>query len=983
MQEHSAMAGRLGGYGARFSHIGSHVMNRFKCANSGFPTLRFRGCRVNPSAINLDGNAMTASGGEWSGPSRCVVVRLAWLSALLLCLPGVGQANPGNLILNVPDWNQPSAYGVSGYSQWCSPTAGANVMGYWEDVLGKVGLTDRQAFSSSPSYPGTTLTYQQGLWHDGMIEMGWMMDTDKWQSMAPPLTFPPSSQAGTLISNIAAGLLSYATSSWTDNNYAPPGGTPSQGTGIVKASCTSLTTSTDNVTQITQSVPTLTWAQMWNNYTVEIKAGRPVVVSFTMWVNDKGDTTDWSIDNFTQIIKSYEGFPEDPTGHSVVGVGYIDITPGFQNNGTDEWFVCQDGWDSTAPYVAFPLDSRWSQNDYVKPVPPEFTWEGGLGSDWGNPENWIRRLLRHPGYPGDWVAFGAPPSSPMVDLGSDDRSVGQVIFTAGVSTVIESTGGGTLTLDNATDVATVTAAGAHSIHAPVALNDDAQIIVPGSSDSLTIEGVIRDGIRGPKSITKGGAGIVKLNAANIYNGPTIVNAGILALNAPWHTISGGAAGTIQAGTTITVNSSATLRMDCMDTLGWYTGNPAMINLNGGTMTTGGGAFHNTLPAITLTGGTITAPDSGDGPGNYIFDGTITTNASPAQSIISAPKITLRGGNPPGSVMFQVADGPADSDLIVSSVLIGSATMVKTGAGTMVLSSNSTYSGHTTVSGGTLSLATGLIYSNFAWGDRQITVNNGATVEIGGWGDEATAGFGQIRFASENILIDNGKLRYVGGRDGGRMDRGFTIGSGGATLEVAAGIWQISQVADRPWFKIESNGGLLTLTGDGEGSIMKAIPGEGGLLKSGTGIWMLSGENTYSGDTIIEGGTLEIAGGIPANGTSLIDVQSGKVVFKAVNINKENLDINTAASATFEVFDGTHEVGDIAGVGMTNVDSGATLIASSVQQSTLSIAGGGKVVIRPIPGGPLSCRITPIPEPHTIVMLAAGAAAMLVMVCRRR
>lgn len=74
-----------------------------------------------------------------------VAVLLAWAAPAAL-----GQL-PGNLVLQVPDWNQPGNHGAGGYPNWCSPTAGGNLMGYWEDVMGKTGLTDRQAFPAGPA----------------------------------------------------------------------------------------------------------------------------------------------------------------------------------------------------------------------------------------------------------------------------------------------------------------------------------------------------------------------------------------------------------------------------------------------------------------------------------------------------------------------------------------------------------------------------------------------------------------------------------------------------------------------------------------------------------------------------------------------------------------------------------------------------------------------------------------------------------------
>lgn len=290
-----------------------------------------------------------------------------WLVTLFLCatVMWVGaepaHAVPGNLILQVPDWNQPSNYGVGGYPGWCGPTAGGNLMGYWEDVMGCAGLTDQQAFSMSPPYPNTPGTWQQGLYHDGMIEMGWHMNTGNWQNQGPPPNFPPNA-GSTNTANILPGLLGYAQASWTDDSYGP-----NPGTGIVKTAYPNATGYTDNVNQIPA-------AQMWANYTGEIDAGRPVECTFDHWVDTTQPLPTVQLDGFPQ--ETIEQYPWDMSvdPHCVVGVGYIDMTAGFQGPGAaDEYFVCQDGWGTTGQYVAVPLDSLWVQNDYVTDVPEPAT----------------------------------------------------------------------------------------------------------------------------------------------------------------------------------------------------------------------------------------------------------------------------------------------------------------------------------------------------------------------------------------------------------------------------------------------------------------------------------------------------------------------------------------------------------------------------------------------------------------------------------
>lgn len=252
------------------------------------------------------------------------------------------------IILNVPDWNQPANYGVNGYPNWCSPTAGANIMGYWEDVKGCTGLTDRQAFPNSPAYPNTAGTWKQGLYHDGTIEMGWWMDTGNWRSNGGP--FPPNA-GGTNLGKIAIGLLGYANSAYND-----------PGTGIVKVAY-------PNTQVTTQNSGNTPLAMMWPVYTAAIDAGEPVECSFDHWVDSTAPPEYAIVDG--QTVEKYPwDFSSDP--HSVVGVGYIDPVPGYNGDGT-EFFICQDNWPTTGRFVAVPVDYVWLQNDYISNVPEPLT----------------------------------------------------------------------------------------------------------------------------------------------------------------------------------------------------------------------------------------------------------------------------------------------------------------------------------------------------------------------------------------------------------------------------------------------------------------------------------------------------------------------------------------------------------------------------------------------------------------------------------
>jgi len=97
-------------------------------------------------------------------------------------------------------------------------------------------------------------------------------------------------------------------------------------------------------------------------------------------------------------------------------------------------------------------------------------------------------------------------------------------------------------------------------------------------------------------------------------------------------------------------------------------------------------------------------------------------------------------------------------------------IVKTGAGALTLSgSGNTYSGGTTIKGGTLSIS---------------TLANGGTLSSIGLSSNAAA----------NLVFDGGTLQYTGGAIA--TDRGFTVTQNGATIErIGTGNTDFNNTAD--------------------------------------------------------------------------------------------------------------------------------------------------------------------------------------------
>ncbi|EGK3373392.1 autotransporter outer membrane beta-barrel domain-containing protein [Salmonella enterica] len=312
--------------------------------------------------------------------------------------------------------------------------------------------------------------------------------------------------------------------------------------------------------------------------------------------------------------------------------------------------------------------------------------------------------------------------------------------------------------------------------------------------------------------------------------------------------------------------------------------------------------------------------------------------------------------------FNLAD--ADDSFTVNTVLEDvdansgwdGQSLTKTGAGTLILNAENTYTGGTTISGGTL------VASNVeALGSGDVTDNATLELNTGGTFDNVISGSGQVVKSGDDALTLSGANSYSGGtlisdgtlvasnvdalgsgdvtndavlelNTGGDFDNaisgsGQVVKSGDETLTlsgansytggttISGGTLVASNVEALGSGDITDNATLELNTG---GTFDNAISGSGQVVKSGDETLTLSGTNTYTGGTTISGGTL-IATHVNALGTGAID-------------NRASLLLD--ASGQFAVTDLTTESG-----GNTEIGAGSTLQATTLTQksdSTLTI-----------------------------------------------
>ncbi|HEB7436940.1 TPA: autotransporter-associated beta strand repeat-containing protein [Salmonella enterica subsp. enterica serovar Havana] len=371
-----------------------------------------------------------------------------------------------------------------------------------------------------------------------------------------------------------------------------------------------------------------------------------------------------------------------------------------------------------------------------------------------------------------------------------------------------------------------------------------------ADDSFTVNTVLENvdansGWNG-QSLTKTGAGTLILNAENTYTGSTTISEGTLI------------ATNVEALGTGNVTDNATLEMNTGgDFDNAISGSGQVVKSGDETLTLSGANSYT--GGTTISGGTLVASNV-----EALGTGDITDNAT----------LELNAG---GDFANNIG---------------GTGSVVKSGDKTLTLSGSNTYTGGTTISGGTL------VASNVdALGSGDVTDN--ATLEMNTGGDFANniGGTGSVVKSGDKTLTLSGTNSYTGG----------TTISGGTLVASNVEALGTGDVTDNATLELNTGG-----------DFDNAISGSGQVVKSGDKTLTLSGANSYSGATTISGGTL-IATHVNALGTGAID-------------NRASLLLD--ASGQFTVTDLTTESG-----GNTEIGAGSTLQATTLTQksdSTLTI-----------------------------------------------
>ncbi|MES2657782.1 MAG: autotransporter-associated beta strand repeat-containing protein [Verrucomicrobiota bacterium] len=349
--------------------------------------------------------------------------------------------------------------------------------------------------------------------------------------------------------------------------------------------------------------------------------------------------------------------------------------------------------------------------------------------------------------------------------------------------------------------------------------------------------------------------------------------------------------------------------------GSISGTGGLTKSGTGTLTLG--TINNYTGPTTINGGVLAIETLGDAgsPGSI---GAATSAAS--NLVINGGTLRLTGSqtNTNRNLILGSSGGTLDivagnSSMQISGSISGTGRLTKSGAGTVILAATNTYSGGTTIEGGTIYLAGSNANKN-ALGSGAVTINNGTLTmanvqnnDVCNWNlivpagatgrlnadgrcalNGSLTGAGTFNYYSYYVRSDmkgnwsafTGQINLATDADGSEMRVTNTHGFGTAALNIGAeGFVYYNITNSSPTLNIgELTGDSTTGIGGAptagrtvtwnvggrntDATFAGAIVNSAGttaINKNGTGIWNLTGASTHTGATTVSAGTLRING----------------------------------------------------------------------------------------------------------------------------
>jgi fibronectin-binding autotransporter adhesin len=404
-------------------------------------------------------------------------------------------------------------------------------------------------------------------------------------------------------------------------------------------------------------------------------------------------------------------------------------------------------------------------------------------------------------------------------------------------------------------------------------------------------------------------------------------------------------GSTPTGSALTIqNLTASNQINLLNTTGmtldfWNGNGLASATQSGG----GSGTWTTASSNWTNATGSVSAPMQPQ-PGFAIFSGaagTVTIDDSAGNVsatglqfasngyTLTGDTLTLVGSNGAAPVI-RVGDGTTSGaaySATIANVIAGSDGLIKSDLGTLVLTGANTYTGGTTISAGTLQIGNGgtngSVLGNIV-NDGTLAFDRSDAVTFAG----NVSGIGSLTQNGTGTLILTGTNTYTGGT----IIQTGTLQGNSTSLQ--------GNVTDNA---------TLVFNQTSTGTFAGVISGTGALIQNGAGTLILTGANTYSGGTAVSAGTLQgdsssLQGAIADNATVVFNQSadgtfggdiSGNGALVKTGTGTLILDGVSTFTGNTTVQAGTLEVGDS--------DTPSALLGGNVQvASNATLRGHGSI-----------------------------------------
>lgn len=432
---------------------------------------------------------------------------------------------------------------------------------------------------------------------------------------------------------------------------------------------------------------------------------------------------------------------------------------------------------------------------------------------------------------------------------------------------------------------------------------------------------------------------------------TVANLTLLGGNSNANTSSNG--GTFTVTDTLTVSQSGALGLNSNGQ--WtvnkadFTGSTAALNLtgNGARITqfnVGGGGLILSGQTVNLSKGSVATAQGSE----LVIDGKVTASGSNT--------IRLNGSNTFGAAQLRLAgthewEVATDGLITITANIVGSAGLTKTGAGSILISGTeaNTFTGMTTVSGGTLRLGK---TAGVAAIQGDITVLTGGILD---WDTANQLSLdtniflngGSLKFDNQtqtfaSLTQTAGTVNFNNGTNSGLVTiTGLLRVSGGSGINLnSAAVWSVG-AADFTGF----NGTAISLYANSPSRVNQFIVGEGGLTLSGQTLSVAKA----SADTGL-GSELTLNGDVTASGTNNINAGSNLYGVSQVQLGEEDRTFNITAGTTSSTANFVSTGGGVikTGSGILALNAFNTYTGNTtINAGTLKLGTAGTVNVSPV------------------------------------